>query len=71
MTEVIFDEGNRKKKKKLLPHLMSIVKTMFIWFSDILYLKLTCKKKKQSQPAITFSKLTIETLEPGVKYIQS
>ena len=24
-----------------------------------------------SQPAITFSKLTIETLEQGVKYVQS
>ena len=26
---------------------------------------------KQAQPAITCSKLTIETLEQGVKYIQS
>ena len=60
-----------EEKNETTAHLMSIVKTMFIWFSDILYLKLTCKKKKQSQPAITFSKLTIETLEPGVKYIQS
>ena len=25
----------------------------------------------QSQPAITWSKLTIETLEQGVKYVQS
>ena len=24
-----------------------------------------------SQPALTCSKLTIETLEPGVKYVQS
>ena len=28
-------------------------------------------KKKTAQPAITCSKLTIETLEQGVKYVQS
>ena len=28
-------------------------------------------EKEQSQPAITCSKLTIETLEQGVKYVQS
>ena len=27
--------------------------------------------KDRSQPAITYSKLTIETLEQGVKYVQS
>ena len=28
-------------------------------------------KKLQTQPAFTCSKLTIETLEQGVKYVQS
>ena len=28
-------------------------------------------KNKATQPAITFSKLTIETVEKGVKYVQS
>ena len=28
-------------------------------------------EKSEDQPAITRSKLTIETLEPGVKYVQS
>ena len=37
-----------------------------------LSLKIKIKKKsKLSQPAITCSKLTIETLEQGVKYVQS
>ena len=33
--------------------------------------KVSLKKVKISQPAITCSKLTIETLEQGVKYVQS
>ena len=32
---------------------------------------ITMKKLDLSQPAITCSKLTIETLEQGVKYVQS
>ena len=31
----------------------------------------TIKKKVSAQPAFTCSKLTIETLEQGVKYVQS
>ena len=31
----------------------------------------SCSPVYQSQPAITCSKLTIETLEQGVKYVQS
>ena len=31
----------------------------------------TTYKKLQSQPAFTYSKLTIETLEQGVKYVQN
>ena len=36
------------------------------------YLDITIRKyEKHSQPAFTCSKLTIETLEQGVKYVQS
>ena len=31
----------------------------------------TCVHKRSTQPAFTCSKLTIETLEQGVKYVQS
>ena len=30
-----------------------------------------CQESKVTQPAITCSKLTTETLEQGVKYVQS
>ena len=36
-----------------------------------LLLKKLLSRLKDSQPAITYSKLTIEALEQGVKYVQS
>ena len=38
---------------------------------ELLYVKIKGKIHTYSQPAITCSKLTIETLEQGVKYVQS
>ena len=32
--------------------------------------RILIKKKRESQPAFTCSKITIETLEQGVKYVQ-
>ena len=41
--------------------------TMRSWFIyDFLWMKAAA-----TQPAITYSKMTIETLEQGVKYVQS
>ena len=55
---------------------MSFIKKNFICkekFGTVekVKVKLVTKIKKPSQPAITCSKLTIETLEQGVKYVQS
>ena len=55
-------------KHKSFPQKMN-----FVW---CVYWTLTCKKNHEesnelTQPAITCSKLTIETLEQGVKYAQS
>ena len=42
--------------------------TFLVFFLKVLVLFAT---KLTSQPAITYSKLTIETLEQGVKYVKS
>ena len=39
--------------------------------SEWVYSAITKNKNKQTQPAFTCSKLTIETLKQGVKYVQS
>ena len=45
----------------------------FEFFKNISFIKKNVEhqKNKSTQPAITCSKLTIETLEQGVKYVQS
>ena len=40
---------------------------MNYWEKD----QLACKISQDFQPAVTYSKLTIETLEQSVKYVQS
>ena len=49
----------------------------YIWEADTIILKnpsrpffsFFCNNQKRTQPAITCSKLTVETLELGVKYV--
>ena len=45
--------------------------TIIILTSRATLLLLTSNKSGVTQPAVTCSKLTIETLEQGVKYVQS
>ena len=47
------------------------VRLLEFYFFKVNGFALALPKKFISQPAITCSKLTIETLEQGVKYVQS
>ena len=40
-------------------------------FIEVIFITRVLRNSTTSQPAITCSKLTIETLEQGVKYVQS
>ena len=51
---------SRQKSIKLLSTIRRLLR------SNLVY-----KEEKSTQPAFTCSKLTIETLEQGVKYVQS
>ena len=47
------------------------LKMYFLWLSTRIIVSIWNYLKKVTQPAFTRSKLTIETLEQGVKYVQS
>ena len=55
----------------LLKALLTRDKFVTVKHRNIQSLAIKIFKIEQTQPAITCSKLTIETLEQGVKYVQS
>ena len=55
----------------MLNHCFQQIQLNFLLFLSFLMKKVKKTKQKYTQPAITCSNLTIETLEKGVKYVQS